>query len=138
MSISKTTRSGRIRAVSAGPAGGSGEIRLRWDAVANVTGYRVLRANAQSGPFTVSADLDITTGKVTVGSDVTNVWSQNCTYLPSGATAADPDPSPWFEYVELVSGGAVQRYFRVVPYNAKGDAAASVTACGSPPGRPAC
>jgi hypothetical protein len=111
---------------------------VRWDAVPNVTGYRVLRANAQGGPFTVSADVNTTTGKVTVGSDVINVFSRNHTYLPSGATAAAPDPSPWFEYVELLSGGAVQRYFRVVAYNANGDAAASVTVCGSPPGRPAC
>ncbi|HUP73425.1 MAG TPA: hypothetical protein VM282_10315 [Acidimicrobiales bacterium] len=63
---------------------------------------------------------------------------RNHNYRPSGATAAAPDPSPWFEYVELISGGVVQRYFRVVAYNANGDAAASVTVCGSPPGRPTC
>jgi hypothetical protein len=103
-----------------------------------VTGYRVLRANAPSGPFSVNADLNTTTGKVTAGSDVTNLWSQKHTYLPSGATAAAPDSSPWFEYVELTSSGVVQRYFRVVAYNANGDAAASVTVCGSPPGRPIC
>jgi hypothetical protein len=136
-----TTRAavpGVVDVVTAGPGGGSGEIKLRWNAVANVTGYRVLRASAAIGPFSVNADIDTTTGKATAGSDVTNIWSQQRSYVPSGATTAMPDSSPWFEYVEVISGGAAPRYFRVVAYNANGEAPASAIVCGSPTGSPRC
>ena len=138
-SSATTTRAavpGAVEVVTAGPGGGSGEITLRWNAVANVTGYRVLRANAAGGPFTVDADVNITTGKATAATEVTNIFSSQRTYIPPGATATAPDPSPRFEYVEV--GGNVQHYFRVVAYNASGDAPASAVVCGSPPGQPRC
>ena len=140
-SSSTTTRSAApaaVAVVSAAPGGGSGEITLRWNAVANATGYRVLRANVAGGPFTVSADINLTTGKATAASDVTNVWSPQHSYVPAGANATVPDSSPSFQYVEVPTGGVVQRHLRVVAYNANGDAPASVVVCGAPPGRPSC
>jgi hypothetical protein len=127
-----------VEVVATRPGGGSGEIVLRWNAVANTTGYRVLRAAAASGPFSVNADLNITTGKATAGSDVINILSQQYSYKPATVAFASPDSSPWFEYVETISGGAVRRYFRVVAYNANGEAPASVVVCGDPAGHPAC
>jgi hypothetical protein len=111
---------------------------VRWDAVANATGYRVQRADAAGGPFTVNADLNITTGKATAGSDVVNLLSEKYSYKPANAGIAAPDTSPWFEYVETVTTGATRRYFRVAAYNANGDAPPSAVVCGVPTGRPAC
>ena len=140
-STTSTTRSAvpnAVAVVSAGPSAGSGEIGLRWNAVANASGYRVMRADAASGPFTVSADFDVTTGKTNAGADVTNVWSEQFSYKPVRSALARPDTSPRFEYVEIVSGGVSRRYFRVVAYNAGGDAPASVVVCGAPINQPAC
>jgi len=127
-----------VEVVAARPGGGSGEIIIRWNAVTNVTGYRVLRADASSGPFSVNADLNITTGKTTAGVDVINVWSQQYSYKPVIVAFAATDSSPWFEYIETISGGAARRYFRVVAYNANGEAPPSIIVCGDPPGHPAC
>jgi hypothetical protein len=129
---------GAVGVVAARPGGGSGEIVVRWNAVANVTGYRVQRGDAASGPFSVNADLNITTGKTTAGADVINILSQQYSYKPVNVAFATPDSSPWFEYVEIISGGAVRRYFRVVAYNANGEGPVSVVVCGDPPGHPAC
>jgi len=98
----------------------------------------VLRADASSGPFSVNADIDITTGKTTAGTDVTNIWSQQYSYKPAHNDFAGSDSSPWFEYIETVSAGIVRRYFRVVAYNASGEASASVVVCGDPSNHPAC
>ncbi|MEO8695707.1 MAG: hypothetical protein ABI658_19470 [Acidimicrobiales bacterium] len=129
---------GAVEVVATRPGGGSREIVLRWNAVSNVTGYRVLRSDASSGPFSVNADLNITTGKTTAGTDVINILSQQYSYKPVSVAFGSPDASPWFEYIEVISGGAVRRYFRVIAYNANGDAPASVVVCGDPPGHPAC
>jgi hypothetical protein len=98
----------------------------------------VLRAEASSGPFAVNADFDVTTGKTTAGTDVVNILSQQYSYKPTRSAFAGPDSSPRFEYIETVSGGIVRRYFRVVAYNANGEAAASVVVCGDPINHPAC
>jgi len=127
-----------VEVISAGPSAGSGEISVRWNAVVNATGYRVLRANTSSGPFSVNADIDITTGKTTAGTDVTNIWSQQYSYKPTHSAFAGPDSSPRFEYIEIVSGGIVRRYFAVVAYNTNGEAPASVVVCGAPTSHPAC
>jgi hypothetical protein len=82
--------------------------------------------------------LDITTGKATAGSDVINILSQKYSYKPATVAFAPPDSSPWFEYIEIVSGGVNRHYFRVVAYNANGDAPPSAVVCGYPTGRPAC
>jgi hypothetical protein len=118
-------------AVTAGPGGGSGEIVVRWDAVAGATGYRVLRSPDPDGTFAAVAGIDVTTGAATASPGVTTIWSAGHTYVPSGGTLSAPDPSPWFEYVEV--GGPRNRCFRVVARNAVGDGPASATACGSPP-----
>jgi hypothetical protein len=127
-----------VEVVATRPGGGSGEIVVRWNAVANATGYRVQRGDAASGPFSVNADLNITTGKTTAGTDVINILSQKYSYKPVNVAFAAPDSSPWFEYIETVSGGAVRRYFRIVAYNASGEGPTSVVVCGDPPGHPAC
>ena len=106
--------------------------------MANASGYRVLRGDAASGPFTVTADVDITTGKTTAAAEVTNIWSEQFSYKPTRGVLARPDTSPRFEYVEIVTGGVSRRYFRVVAYNANGDAAPSVVVCGVPINQPAC
>ena len=141
LSAATTTKPGVPKAVdviSAGPSAGSGEVTLRWNAVANATGYRVLRATTSSGPFAVNADFDITTGKTTAGADVINIWSDQYSYKPTRSAFALPDSSPRFEYIETLSGGILRRYFRVVAYNANGEAPASVVVCGDPVNHPAC
>ena len=141
IAASTTTRSGvpnAVDVISAGPSAGSGEVGLRWNAVANATGYRVLRATTSSGPFVVNADFDVTTGKATAGTDVINIWSEHYSYKPTRGAFVPPDASPRFEYIEIVSGGTVRRYFRVVAYNTSGDAPASIVVCGVPINQPAC
>jgi hypothetical protein len=122
---------GAVTGLTAGPGGGSGEITVRWDAVARATGFRVLRSDTAAGPFDVAANFDITTGTTTAAPDVVNIWSAQHSYVPSQGTLDGPDQSPWFEYVEY--SGAPQRCYRVIAYNASGDGPASAVACGGPP-----
>jgi hypothetical protein len=117
--------------VTAGAGGGSGEIAVRWDAVAGATGYRVVRAPTPGGSFSTVAAIDVTTGVATAVPEVTTIWSAGHSYVPPGPVLTSPDPSPWFEYIEV--GGARERCFRVIARNAAGDGPASATACGSPP-----
>lgn len=121
---------GMVSEVRAAPGGGSGEVELAWDAVADATGYRVLRSGDVAGPFEVVADLDITTGATTVGAGVVNVTSDQRSYVPSDGTFDGPDGSAGFRYVD-VGGG--RRCYQVVSYNLAGEGAASAAACGSPP-----
>ena len=122
---------GVVTIVSAGPAGGSGEVMLTWDAVTNAMGYRVPRSDAADGQFEIVADLDVTTGSATAAADVVNIYSDQHSYVPARGTLDGPDRSPRFSYVDL---GSEQRCFRVIAYNAAGDGPASVVACGAPPG----
>jgi hypothetical protein len=103
---------------------------VQWDAVKAATGYCVLRANAATGPFTIVADLEVTTGAATAAADVVNVWSQAHSYIPADGALAAPDASPWFQYVDVGPG---QRWFRVVAYNTAGEASASAVVSASPP-----
>ncbi|MGE3835657.1 MAG: hypothetical protein AB7H43_12835, partial [Acidimicrobiia bacterium] len=64
---------GRVETVEAGPGGGSGELAVRWRAAPVATGYRVSRAPAANGPFSVAADLSVATGTSTKVPGVTNV-----------------------------------------------------------------
>jgi hypothetical protein len=103
--------------------GGSGEIAVRWRSVPSATGYRVKRSSAPGGPFEVSADIDMESGRTTLGDGVTNVW------MPAHDV---------FEYVELISDGSAVRYVRVIAYNENGEGPASAVICAAPPGAPRC
>jgi hypothetical protein len=122
---------GVVTIAGAGPGGGSGEVLLTWNAVADATGYRVLRSSTAEGSFEVVAELDVTTGDATAESDVVNVYSGEHSYIPSGGTLDGPDGSAQFNYVDL---GNEQRCFRVIAFNAAGDGPPSAVACGAPPG----
>lgn len=128
---------GPVTVVTAGAGGGSGEVQLDWDGVSGANGYRVYRAAATGGPFSVSADVNLTTGKTTVESGVTNVWSDTQNFYPRSSTT-NAERSLHFHYVEILSGGVDARYFRVVPYNSTGDGPVSVVVCGAPSGGPQC
>jgi hypothetical protein len=122
---------GPVTVLDAFSGGGSGEIELRWGAVDGATGYRVLRADRVDGPFTTAAEIDVTTGKATGAASVTNVWSDQHTYLPPGDLFDGPDTSTELRYVEA-SGGAL-RCFRVVAIGQAGPGSESGAVCGSPP-----
>lgn len=115
----------QVTVLHAGSAGGSGEIQVAWRGVANATGYRVSRASAASGPFTTSADFDVTTGKSTKAPGVRNLYYTN---------------EQGFVYVEEISGAGSdpRRYFRVTAYNTTGEAQPSAVVCGAPTGSPTC
>ena len=95
---------GAVTVVSARPGGGSEEVVVHWDAVADTTGYRVLCAGTADGPFAAMADLDITSGRMTAAANVTTVWSATRNYSRAGSGLAAPDPSPWFESVDVGQG----------------------------------
>jgi hypothetical protein len=122
---------GVVTIVRVGPGGGSGEVQLTWEALANATGYRVLRSDTADGEFEVTAELDVTTGAATASADVVNVFSDEHSYIPPGGTFEGPDQSPQFSYVDVGPG---QRCFRVIAFNAADDGPASDVACGAPPG----
>ena len=107
--------------------GGSGEIAVSWEAVAEATGYRILRSDDRAGPFTEVADVDVTTGVTVAGDEAVNIWSAAHSYLPSEGPLSAPDLSPRFEYVEVAD--ARQRCFRIVAYRGAEDAPASPVAC---------
>ena len=126
-----------VTVVAARPAGGSGEVAVDWEAVAGATGYRVARSTSPSGPFAVTADLNLAAGEITVAAGVVNVWSPGVAgYHPTYETVPGAPPPHEFQYVD-VSGGAA-RYNQVVAYNAAGDGPPSVVVCGSPPGITVC
>lgn len=117
---------GQVTTVSAGPGGGSGEILVDWNTVADATGYRVYRSSSAGGPFVSSASVIVATGVTTVefgGSyELIQMW---------------PPSSDSYEYVE-VTGGA-RTYFRVVAFNTAGTGTTSAVVCGAPVGAdPAC
>jgi hypothetical protein len=121
---------GIVTLTGAGPGGGSGEVALAWNAVADAVGYRVLRAPSESEPFEEVADVDVTNGAVSTAAGVTNISSAQHTYVPLGAPLARPDTSPAFDYVDAGLGPGC---FRVAAYNASGEGPPSAVSCGSPP-----
>jgi hypothetical protein len=122
---------GAVSVISARTGGGSGEVELTWGAVADASGYRVLRSDGVDGDFEVTAELDVTTGTATASADVVNVFSEEHSYIPPGGGFEGPDQSSQFSYVDL---GDHRRCFRVIAVNAAGDAPPSDVACGAPPG----
>jgi hypothetical protein len=126
-----------VTVITAGKAGGSGEIAVNWDAVSAATGYRVDRSTTPSGPFSVGADLNVVTGKTIVAKGVTNVWSDTQNFYPFARVSGAP-PSRHFHYVEVDLAGTHRGYFRVVAYNAAGAGTPSVVVCGAPIGYPQC
>jgi hypothetical protein len=121
------TLPGPVTVVRAGHGGGSGELSVTWDAVPGATGYRVSRATAPTGPFSVTADINVTTGKVTTVGDVTSVVS----YPQREARH--------LSYTEIVTNPGSQRhYFHVTAYNAAGEGPPSVLVCGTAIGYPDC
>jgi hypothetical protein len=104
--------------------GGSGEITVSWDGVPGATGYRVSRGTTPAGPFSIAADVNLVTGKITKASGVLWVYAEAPRY---------------FQYDELIAApGDHHRYYYVTAYNAYGDGPASVVVCGAPPGATPC
>lgn len=125
------TPPGAVTVLDARPGGGSGEVELLWDAVADATGYRVLRSSSPSGPFSQVASLDVSTGTATAVPGVIFLRSDGHTYIPPVGRLDRPDPSPEFLYIDL--GGPGQRCYRVIAFNAAGVAPQSPVSCSSPP-----
>jgi len=122
---------GPVTDIKAYPGAGSGEIELAWGTIPGATGYRVLRADAPDGTFTMAAEIDITTGEATdVAEDVTNVWSDQYSYLHPYGPFPGADTSAQIRYVEY--SFAPQRCFRVVALGPQ-PGPESATVCGSPP-----
>ncbi len=118
--------------LSAGGGGGSGEVALRWDAVAGATGYRVLRAVEAADTFEVAATIDLLTGTARVASNVIYLASDTQTFVPTrNATVAPTAPPTRFEYIELLTDGAPHRSFRVVAIGPGGASPASPVVCGA-------
>jgi len=92
---------GVVTIVGVGPGGGSGEVQLTWEALANATGYRVLRSDTTDGEFEATAELDVTTGAATASADVVNVFSDQHSYIPPRGTFEGPDQSPQFSSVDV-------------------------------------
>ncbi len=120
-----------VTTARARPGGGSGEVVVDWRAVTGATGYQVLRAGAPGGLFVTVADVNITTGSTRAADGVTNIWSEDHMYLPSGGSLTAPDRSPWFQYVDIGDPG--QRCYRVIAHNPTAEGRASAVTCGSPP-----
>jgi hypothetical protein len=124
-----SNRPGAVDELSAQPGGGSGEIVLEWGAVPGATGYRVLRSTAMNGSFATVADIDVTDGSATAADNVVNVWSERHSYIPPGGTMSSPDPSPWYQYVEVAAG---QQFFQVLAYNTSGEGPPSAVISSGP------
>ena len=123
--IAPAVAPGQVTVVDAGMGGGSGEIVVDWDTIADATGYRVYRSDVPDGPFVASASVDVATGETTVefaGSyEFIQVWP----------------PSPQsFQYIE--ASVSDPGYFRVTAFNAAGEGPPSVVVCGRPVGYPDC
>ncbi|HTK15390.1 MAG TPA: hypothetical protein VL769_03280 [Acidimicrobiia bacterium] len=118
------TLPGPVSFVRAGHGGGSGELAVTWSGVPGATGYRVLRSTAPTGPFSVAADINLTTGVVTHIADAINVF---------------PFTAGGFQYIEVVTRPGDQRvYFHVTAYNSAGTGPPSVLVCGTVIGYPDC
>ena len=111
--------------------GGSGEVTVGWNAQPNTTGYRVYRSDAPDGDYVLVADINIVNGKTSAAAEVTNIWTTQHMYVPSGSALTSRDTSPTFEYVEY--SGAGERCFKVRAYNEAGKGHSSSASCASPP-----
>lgn len=109
---------GAVTVLAIGPAGGSGEVYLSWDPVADATGYRVYRADSPDGPFVAAANYDVASG---VSTDEYAGSHEYVGIYPQGGT---------FVYVEAVTGGLA--YLQVVAFNEGGEGPRSATMCGEP------
>ena len=127
---------GAVTFVKAGSGGGSGEIALWWDAIANATGYRVYRSDSPNGPFVRSASINLTTGVTTLGANVYNLWSPPANQPPYPAVPPGATAPQHFEYIEVTNSDP--HYFQVTAFNAGGEGPRSVVVCGRPIGFPAC
>jgi Ni/Co efflux regulator RcnB len=121
------TLPGQVTVVRAGHGGGSGELAVDWSPVPGATGYRVLRSTSPTGPFSVAADVNVTTGKITHAPNVDVFSFQNFGALH-------------LQYVEVrvTSVGDPRVYFHVTAYNGLGEGPPSVLVCGTPVGYPDC
>jgi hypothetical protein len=117
---------GAVTFVKAGSGGGSGEIMVWWDPVADSTGYRVYRSDLPDGPFVASASFDVATGTTTIEY---NHWYEYIVISPSWPQG--------FAYVDAI-GIENPVYFRVTAFNAGGEGPRSVAVCGRPIGFPPC
>jgi hypothetical protein len=127
---------GQVTVVRGGHGGGSGEIDLDWTGVPGATGYRVERAGTAIGPFSIAANVNLTTGKATtVAIGVDFIGSNQQRFYPAGPATPSSVPSRVFQYVEV---GFRRHYFRVTAYNANGYGPPSVVVCGTPPGELSC
>ncbi|HEY3549372.1 MAG TPA: hypothetical protein VGK17_25155, partial [Propionicimonas sp.] len=117
----------RVTVVDARNGGGSGEIAVTWDTVADATAYRVYRSEAPDGPFVLSAWVDVATGATTV--TFTGAHEHISIWPPSAHS---------FEYIESGTSGGTPVYFRVTALDASGEAPASTVVCGTPTGYPDC
>jgi hypothetical protein len=117
---------GQVTGVTAGAGGGSGEILVSWDPVANATGYRVYRSSLPDGPFARSASFDVATGRTTIEAE-----------FPYEYIGIYPSWPQRFEYVDAVpvDGPA---YFKVTAFNSGGESAPTAVVCGTPFGGPPC
>lgn len=115
------TLPGQVTTISAGHGGGSGEIVVDWNAVANATGYRVYRSLSADGPYVGAASIVAATGVTSVefgGSyQLIQIWQSSPTT---------------FQYVEVIDIAPV--YFRVAAFNATGTGSKSTVVCGAPMG----
>jgi hypothetical protein len=116
--------------LSARPGSGPGEVAVTWDADPGTIGYRVLRADAPEGPFVLMADINVATGAVTTADGVTTIRSANHSYEPGGPLLTTPDPSPWFEYVDLGDG---TRWYYIVAWGVGSDGPPSAVVSAGPP-----
>ncbi len=127
---------GVVTITYAGSSAGSGEIEVDWNAATNATSYRVYRATAPGGPFTLMVNVNVVTGAATVHDGVTNVWGDHQTFVPGPYTSSGV--STHFQYIELDIGGGPNVYYRVIAYNVNGRGPIGSTVCAQIYGQPAC
>lgn len=122
---------GAVSSLRAAPGGGSGEILVSWEPAERATGYRVYRADAAGGPYSAAAEVDVTTGAVTVtyGGWYEYIRMHQGIQTPTG-----------IQYLEAIGTFG---YFRVAAFNAGGEGPWSAVVCsepatGLPPQHPVC
>lgn len=127
---------GVVTITYAGSGGGSGELEVDWNAATNAVSYRVYRATAAGGPFTLMVNVNVVSGAITVHDGVINVWGDHQTFVPG--PYVNNGVSTHFHYVELDIGGGPHVYYRVIAYNANGRGPIGSTVCAQIYMQPAC
>lgn len=123
--------------------------RMRWVRCSHSVTRRLwvtLRSRPSTGPFSVTADINVTTGKTTTSGlpidtpgSVININSDRQGFFPpSRATPVPAIPSRYFHYTDIVTIASSRSYYTVTAYNAAGDGPLSAIVCGSPVGYAAC